>query len=1203
MMKQHSWMVCLLASLFFVRLSAAQMAATDDFESYTNNPVGQSGGTGDWAGPWMTNSQFDGGAYLNTAGKLSGTKSIALYGNAGTAGTSVRRALPACTNELILVWSMRADINIDKTTTPVNLRRLAFTVRSGNDASHFGNQRLSFFFAAGSTDLQWYDGSNRATNAVLFAINHIYDFNLRMNPTNRAYLFAVSNRNTGATFSYSGAWTTGADGDPVGSVAFLVRGPTGSGQDVFLDNVSFSAPDYVPPPLPQLPIPEGALWRYYKGRSTPPLQGTNQWYRPEFDDSGWGGPAPSGFGYGDGDDATVFSDMYTNYLSVFTRIAFAVTNPTAITRLNLAADYDDGFIAYLNGVEIARRNLPAGPIAHDTAAIAYRDASRDGMNDYSCNCSPEPKEFIEVDPALLVAGTNILAVSGHNSSLGSSDFSLIIELYTNVTLTRGPFLQMPQQGRVSVLWRTAALTDSAVDYGYDLSYNAGTVNDAGSTREHELMLPALTPGATVYYRVRGGGETLAAGEFRAPKDSAQSFRVTVLSDYGSNSTNTLAIVHQAASMNPDLLITAGDNLQQAAAPVGLFDSHWLTPLSALISRAPFMPSIGNHDIRTEQGRRYLEALSLPTNGPPGLEERSYAFNYGNAHFVMIDGNAFDTEFETTYTNRLEMRAKIVTWLTNDLHNATQTWKFVSYHQPPYTSQGPHPDTDGMKTELSPIFERYGVNIAFQGHNHFYERINPINGVFYFTVGSGGFSVHTLTNQREFSAKVIQKYDFLALDLDGPHLVLRSMDQFGNVLDSYDFDQSHPFKIDGLLDSTNWLRAVNGLKLHAAIRGPHLYVASQDAGEGGDHFIYVSDTLSTQRPANWAKSGNVMQWSAFLADENGASNQTAGFYGWFDAEGSLIANPAVARAVTSGLNNNGTNGNGVMEGTLNLPSYLGSFPTQLLFAVASYATPDGGALVPSVQVPPGNNNGDIEASEFLAISTRDLALDLPLVSAGSNLTTEAGMPVAVTGSASSPSGLPLAYTWEVESGWGGTFSEPYQLSTAFTPTNQPPGPTSAVIRLTVNDTRFDVSSIAVVTVTPWMDSDGDGLSDAEEQTGVNNILTPCNPAGHTSNPALADTDGDGANDGEEAIAGTNPNDPASVFQIVYEAGDLNGIVLRWSSVSGRLYSVRVSTNLLTGFDLLQSELGSTPNFNSFTVPVDRAQSFYDIGVKLTNDLNL
>lgn len=1177
----------LLVLGFGIVSAEAQLLASESFESYTNGPVGQSGGTGDWTTLWTRNSQNGGGNYLDSSSRIDGTKSVGLYGLASATGESISRAFPACTNELTISWSMRGDFNADGTGTPANARRIAFTIRNGNDASHFGNQRLSFFFAAGSKDFRWYDGADRSVTNIQFALTNIYNLTATLNPMTRAYSFSVSNRNNGATFSYTGTWTTGVAGDPIGSIAFMMRGPTGGGQNAYLDSVIVSAPDYVVPGLPELPLQEGATWRYFKGRSMPAVQGEAEWFDPAYDDGAGWGSGESGFGYGGNGEKKLFDDMLNDYLSVFFRTKFVVTNLAAIQQLNLGADYDDGFVAYLNGVEIARRNMPAGPVDHLTPASEWRDASRKGYNTYN-NSGKEPqlKEYITVDPNLLVEGTNVLAVSGHNVTTNSSDFYMLFELLRDATLVRGPFLQLPHQGHVSVIWHTAAALDSVVEYGYDENYADGIVSNAGPERIHEVMLPVLPAGATVYYRVKSGGEVLAAAQFSAPKSADQQFRVAVLSDYGGMSPNTAAIIQQAVAKNPDLLITSGDNCQEQSAPPGLFDSHMFTPLSPLISRVPFMPTIGNHEIRTQQGSNYLNALSLPMNGPPGEEKRNYSFDYGNIHFVMIDGNTFEENYETTYSNAPSRRPGVISWLTNDLHNTTQTWKIASFHQPPYTSRGSHPDTAPMKEFISPILEQYGVQIAFQGHNHFYERINPINGVHYFTVGSAGFSSHALTEQREFSFTVITNYDFLVFDVDGSRLTLRSINQYGVEQDSYDFDAAHPFKMDGRLDDTNWQRAENGMKLNAAIRGPYLYVATQDAGEGSDHFIYVATNSGPMRAFNWGKSGQAMQWGAYLADENGGPGQVAGYYSWFDAAGQTMNDPSIARAVTPGLNNNGVHSNGVLEGTLDLSAYFGSFPSQLWLAAAPLQTDDGGALVSSAQVPASvNDDGNLDPSEFLVISTRDLALDAPVADAGSGSSAEAGYWLGVDGSQStSPSGLPTTYTWMQVSGPTGEIEDANALQTRFRLTNGVVEATSVVLRLTVFDSRFTDEDTVQLTFGPILDSDSDGLSDQEETTGVDNPLTPINPSGYITNPNIADSDGDGMNDGNEAIAGTNPTDEQSLFLLVSVlSSDSSGTVLQWASVSNRLYRIYSSTNLLGGWTLVADNLVSTPAINTFTSP--------------------
>jgi len=104
----------------------------------------------------------------------------------------------------------------------------------------------------------------------------------------------------------------------------------------------------------------------------------------------------------------------------------------------------------------------------------------------------------------------------------------------------------------------------------------------------------------------------------------------------------------------------------------------------------------------------------------------------------------------------------------------------------------------------------------------------------------------------------------------------------------------------------------------------------------------------------------------------------------------------------------------------------------------------------------------------------------------------------------------------------------------------------------------------------LDSDGDGLSDYEEQTGLDDPATthipsgaPLDPNGHTSDPNDPDSDGDGMTDGQEAAAGTDSGDPGEVLAITVideQAG--TNVVLTWQSATGKTYAVLYSTDLLS-----------------------------------------
>jgi len=168
------------------------------------------------------------------------------------------------------------------------------------------------------------------------------------------------------------------------------------------------------------------LWRYWKGTEEP-SEGTLLWTTLDFDDSAWL-EGPGGFGYGDNDDNTILTDMINRYSTVYIRRVFAVEDPAEIDNLVLSVVFDDGFIAYLNGVEIGRANAPGAPGAFVPATGLATRA-----------CEPDAPVSIPIpDPAaLLVPGDNVLAVQGFNASLSSSDFSLAPSLSLGAVMGEG----------------------------------------------------------------------------------------------------------------------------------------------------------------------------------------------------------------------------------------------------------------------------------------------------------------------------------------------------------------------------------------------------------------------------------------------------------------------------------------------------------------------------------------------------------------------------------------------------------------------------------------------------------------------------------------------------------------------------------------------------------------------------------------------
>jgi hypothetical protein len=161
----------------------------------------------------------------------------------------------------------------------------------------------------------------------------------------------------------------------------------------------------------------GDIWNYL----VPTSQPNANWNQSFFVSSIWSS-GPSGFGFGDDDDATVISPT----MSVYIRKNIEITDVSAIEFMVLDIDYDDGFVAYLNGHEIAR-NLVSGE-------VPGFDQPSEGFHEALLYQGYGPERF-EVDPSFLNTGTNVFAVQVHNQSSDSSDLSALPVLSLGINNT------------------------------------------------------------------------------------------------------------------------------------------------------------------------------------------------------------------------------------------------------------------------------------------------------------------------------------------------------------------------------------------------------------------------------------------------------------------------------------------------------------------------------------------------------------------------------------------------------------------------------------------------------------------------------------------------------------------------------------------------------------------------------------------------
>jgi len=139
------------------------------------------------------------------------------------------------------------------------------------------------------------------------------------------------------------------------------------------------------------------------------------WMKSNFTPAGWG-QGKAGFGFGDNDDATI---VPTSAMAVYIRKSFVLPAGFSYKDIALHVDYDDGFVAYLNGIEITRKLINGTPSWNSAAAATHEAAMYSGGK----------PEKIVIDTtlvkSLLITGVNVFAIEVHNYITTSTDLSLI----------------------------------------------------------------------------------------------------------------------------------------------------------------------------------------------------------------------------------------------------------------------------------------------------------------------------------------------------------------------------------------------------------------------------------------------------------------------------------------------------------------------------------------------------------------------------------------------------------------------------------------------------------------------------------------------------------------------------------------------------------------------------------------------------------
>lgn len=293
---------------------------------------------------------------------------------------------------------------------------------------------------------------------------------------------------------------------------------------------------------------------------------------------------------------------------------------------------------------------------------------------------------------------------------------------------------------------------------------------------YQANLSGLIPDTAYVYRVGAEGAWSEPRSFTTAGDT-EKFSFLYLGDVQAGYAEWGNMLNSIHGSYPQIkfALLGGDLTDN-----GSDETEWgqfLDAATGVFSRIPVMPALGNHD-----GSMYFKFFALPDNGPDGLEREFYSFDYGNAHFVVLNSN-----------NNTNQAAK--EWLQQDLQSTAGKWKFAVFHHPAYPAYDDYKTIDESICEnWVPILEQNGVDMVFVGHQHEYMRTYPIfqgevqsdpgcYGIVY-VMGNAGSKVYGAGSGFPYIACEETGSNYQIIDIDGETMTLTSVKSTGEKIEQY-----------------------------------------------------------------------------------------------------------------------------------------------------------------------------------------------------------------------------------------------------------------------------------------------------------------------------------------------------------------------------------------------------------------------------------
>ena len=256
----------------------------------------------------------------------------------------------------------------------------------------------------------------------------------------------------------------------------------------------------------------------------------------------------------------------------------------------------------------------------------------------------------------------------------------------------------------------------------------------------------------------------AAQDLRLPNKPG-SLKFAVIGDSGEPGSGQKAIAKQMDAWRGrfpyEFVLMTGDNLYGTERPRDYRNKFEIPYKAVLDAGVKFYAALGNHD---DDGQTQYKPFNMDG-------KKYYSFRpKAGVRFFAIDSNYVDE--------------KQLDWLDKELAASGSDWKITFFHHPLYSSGATHGSADLQRDLLEPLFLKYGVNVAFMGHEHFYERVKPQKGVAYFIIGS---SAKLRKGDLQKSALTLYgndtDYAFLLAEIVDDELYFQAINDKGITLDA------------------------------------------------------------------------------------------------------------------------------------------------------------------------------------------------------------------------------------------------------------------------------------------------------------------------------------------------------------------------------------------------------------------------------------